>query len=142
VPIYIYVDGLAEPTNPGIGTYGFVIYKDGKKVEEGRGFVGKRVTNNVSEYTALIEALKRVEMYKDKEITIYSDSMLLVNQMAGVWEAKGGMYIAKMIEAMKLADEFKNIRFVWIPREKNEEADNLSRIAWQEFAIQEAKRFL
>jgi ribonuclease HI len=135
--IYVYVDGLAEPKNPGIGTYGFVIYKDGKKIDQGRGFAGEKVTNNFSEYTALIEALKRIRRYKEEEIIVYSDSALLVNQMKGKWKAKKGMYKGKLEEAKKIASEFKRIEFFWIPRENNKEADTLSRIAYSEYSNQD-----
>ena len=32
--IVVYVDGLAEPRNPGIASYRYVIYKDGVKIYE------------------------------------------------------------------------------------------------------------
>ena len=39
--ITIYFDGLCRPRNPGgVATYGYVVYKDGKKVKSGSGVVG------------------------------------------------------------------------------------------------------
>ncbi len=61
--IEIFTDGLAEPRNPGIGTYGFVVYRDGRELKRGHGFDGDPVSNNHSEYAGLIEALKSIEGY-------------------------------------------------------------------------------
>ncbi|MBI3022946.1 MAG: ribonuclease H, partial [Thaumarchaeota archaeon] len=58
--IEIYVDGLAEPANPGTGTYGFVVYRNGEKIGEGYGPAGEQVTNNYSEYFALVRALTSI----------------------------------------------------------------------------------
>lgn len=129
----VFVDGLAEPKNPGVGTYGFVIYKDGKKFEEGRGIAGKMVTNNYAEYMALVEALNKISRYKDEEVLVFSDSKLLVSQMRGEWKSRRGMYKAKLEEARNIASKFKKIKFVWIPRERNKEADRLSREAYSEY---------
>jgi ribonuclease HI len=133
--IEIFTDGLAEPTNPGIGTFGFAVYRDGKRLDTGRGFAGNPVTNNFAEYEGLVAALKRVRklMKNDhEEIVVYSDSTLLVNQMRGDWKFKRGGYVEKLLEAKELAERFSKLRFKWIPREQNSEADELSRIAYAE----------
>jgi ribonuclease HI len=133
--IEVFTDGLAEPTNPGIGTYGFAIYRDGKRLDTGHGFAGDPVSNNYAEYEGLVMALKRVKRSRgdgEEEITVYSDSKLLVNQMNGDWKFKKGGYVEKLLEARELAHGFSNLKFKWIPREQNSEADELSRIAYAE----------
>lgn len=132
--ITVFVDGLAEPRNPGTGTYGYVIYRDGKKISEGKGFSGNKVSNNYSEYCALIEALNSILKFKEEEVVVYSDSKLLVNQMSGKWKVKKGQYIDKYLKSREVVKEFKNIRFEWIPRDKNREADYLSRLAYYELS--------
>jgi ribonuclease HI len=131
--IVVYVDGLAMPRNPGTGTYGFIVYKDGKKFDEGYGLVGENVTNNYAEYVALIRALSSLLSHSDEEVTVRSDSRLLVNQMKGEWKRKKGAYLVKYKEANELAKMFRSLKFVWIPREANTEADELSRVAYSEF---------
>jgi ribonuclease HI len=126
------IDGLAEPRNPGTGTYGYVIYEGKKKLAEGEGLAGYEVTNNYAEYTALVEVLKKLkELRTDADIVIRSDSQLLVGQMSKGWGAKGGGYLGKLKEARDLLKEFGSITFEWIPREQNGEADLLSRIAYE-----------
>jgi ribonuclease HI len=127
----VYVDGLSEPTNPGTGTYGFVIYEDGRRVAEGSGLAGYDVTSNFAEYTALAESLKKLRaLGLDEDVVVRSDSQLLVGQMGQGWKVKGGVYLDKLKEARDLVKEFGSVRFEWIPREENAEADLLTRIAY------------
>jgi ribonuclease HI len=130
----VHVDGLAMPRNPGTGTYGFTIQVGGKKVVEGEGLAGYDVTNNYAEYTALVEALKKLkELRISGDVVVKSDSKLLVGQMSQGWKVKGGGYIEKLKEARELLKDFELVEFEWVPREENEEADLLSRVAYQKF---------
>jgi len=130
--VVAYVDGLAEPANPGVGTYGFVIYEGTRKLAEGSGLAGPHVTSNYSEYTALAEAFKKLrELGVEGDVLVRSDSKLLVGQMSQGWKVKGGMYIDKLKEARDLLKEFGSVAFEWIPREQNSEADLLTRLAYQ-----------
>ena len=132
--IVAYVDGLAEPVNPGVGTYGYAIYVGEKKLAEGGGLAGYDVTNNFAEYTALVEVLRKLkELKAEGEVLIRSDSQLLVGQMSGKWEVKGGGYLEKLKEARDLLRDFGSVTFEWIPRERNTEADLLSRIAYERY---------
>ncbi|HEV2139540.1 MAG TPA: ribonuclease HI family protein [Nitrososphaerales archaeon] len=130
--VTVYVDGLAMPSNPGTGTFGFVIYDGTRKLADGSGLAGLEVTSNYAEYTALTEALKKLmELGVEGDVLIRSDSTLLVGQMSEGWKVKGGMYVDKLKEARDLMKEFGSIRFEWIPREQNTEADLLTRIAYE-----------
>jgi ribonuclease HI len=130
--VTVYVDGLAEPKNPGTGTYGFVIYDGAKKLAEGSGLAGRNVTSNFAEYTALAEALKKLKSLRiEGDILVKSDSKLLVGHLSGEWKVKGGMYVSKLKEVRDLMKEFGSIRFEWIPRERNQEADLLTRLAYE-----------
>ena len=136
--ITVYIDGLCEPCNPnGIACWGFSIYKDGNRVLTGKGVIGKGLgmSNNLAEYTALVEALKTLINYgwQCEEIIVKSDSLLLVNQMNRKWKVHNGLYLPAYFKANKLVERFSKISFVWIPREENEEADGLSREAYERF---------
>jgi ribonuclease HI len=127
-----YIDGLAMPRNPGVGTYGYVIYDGDRRLAEGSGLAGRDVTSNFAEYTALVEALGRLRtLGVEGDVLVRSDSQLLVGQMSSGWKVKGGMYVGKLKEAKDLMKEFGSIRFEWIPREQNSEADILTRIAYE-----------
>ncbi len=130
--VQVNIDGLAMPRNPGVGTYGYVVYEGGRKLAEGEGLAGYNVTNNYAEYTALVEALKRlVQLGVRDGVVVKSDSQLLVGQMSRGWQVKGGGYVAKLKEARDMLKEFSSVAFEWVPREKNEEADLLSRVAYE-----------
>lgn len=129
--VTVYIDGLAMPSNPGTGTYGFLIYDGKKKLAEGSGLAGYEVTSNFSEYTALAEALKKLKSMRiEGDVLIRSDSKLLVGHMSEGWKVKGGMYVEKLKEARELMKGFGSISFEWVPREQNQEADLLTRIAY------------
>jgi ribonuclease HI len=129
--VVAYIDGLAQP-NPGVGTYGFAIYDGAKKLAEGSGLAGPHVTSNYSEYSALIDAFRKlIELGIEGDVLVRSDSKLLVGQMSQGWKVKGGMYIDKLKEARDLLREFGSVRFEWIPREQNSEADLLTRVAYE-----------
>lgn len=132
----VNVDGLCEPVNPGgTATYGYVIRSDlGRDVARKSGVVGNgpEMSNNVAECAALCEALRFLirEKMTRLPIEVRSDSRLLVNQMKGEWKFHKGLYAYKYSEAKGLTVRFDSITFRWVPREKNEEADALTREAY------------
>lgn len=130
----VYIDGLSRPRNPGTGTYGYVVYEGERKVAEGGGLAGRNVTSNFAEYTALVEALKKLrERRVEGDIEVKSDSQLLVGHMSKGWKVKGGGYVEKLKEAKELLKEFRSVTFQWIPREKNAEADLITRVAYEKY---------
>jgi len=133
--VVVFIDGLAEPSNPGTGTYGYVIYCGSKKLAEDGGLAGRGVTNNFAEYSALVMALKKLKSLGiTEDVTIRSDSKLLVGQMGQGWKVKKGGYVEKFNEAKELLKEFGPAKFEWVPREDNREADLLSRIAYNKYS--------
>lgn len=75
----IYTDGACFP-NPGPGSWGYVrLNKEFVFINESTNLVLSKTTNNRMEYQACIEALKTC--LSEDEVTIYSDSMLLVRQI-------------------------------------------------------------
>lgn len=138
--IIVNFDGLCEPVNPGgVATFGFVISKDGHILTKGHAFLteGRGASNNSAEYGGLIASLKWLiaNGYNNGEVEVKGDSKLVVHQMSGSWRAKKGAYLEGYKEARELRDQFAKIRFSWVPREDNKEADRLSRRAYEEYCI-------
>lgn len=85
----VWIDGACEPVNPGgTASYGLVVKVGDKTVHTESGILGsgKLMSNNVAEYCALIMFLK---WNKDnKPAIIHSDSLMLVNQMEGLFQVR------------------------------------------------------
>jgi len=138
--IVVYFDGACEPWNPrGIATYGYVIYRDGKIHHKGKGLAcepfSPKASNNVAEYTAMIEALKFLveNRMTSEKVVVRGDSQLTIRQMLGVYSVRASRIIPLYKRAASLVKHFRDIRFEWVPREKNEEADELSHEAYVEY---------
>lgn len=122
----IYTDGACLG-NPGPMGIGVVIYRKEELVESIGEYVG-RGTNNVAEYTAVIRALETALSMGEKEILIRSDSQLLVKQLKGEYKVRDEKLKALKARTEELCAGMK-VRFEHIPREKNTEADKLSKQA-------------
>ena len=119
--VTIYTDGGAR-FNPGPGGYGVVqIYNDIRKELSG-GF--GLTTNNRMELMACIVALRDLE-YKDRPVTLYSDSSYVVNGIskgwAKSWRKRGWLKADKKpavnpdlwAELLELIEDIK-ITFIWV----------------------------
>jgi len=134
--IIVHVDGLCEPCNPGgIATCGVSISRNGGIIHEDARFIaeGNGASNNVGEYAGVNAALEWLlaSGMQGETIELRSDSKLVINQMLGKWESRGGLYIDQYRKARDLARKFSNLRLTWIPREQNAIADALSRKAYE-----------
>ena len=134
--IKVFFDGACGPQNPGgkCGGGAAIYYDDELVVEIAESYVPKNpkdTSNNVGEYWGLIKALEYllVQGKAQDEIMVFGDSNLAISQMKGKWRIKNGLYKDQALAAQKLVKNFSNISFQWIPREKNERADGLSKIA-------------
>lgn len=128
--LIIYTDG-ASRGNPGPAAYGFTISdSEGKLLyEEGR-YIGI-TTNNVAEYTAVLEALKNVSSIKGQvtSIQLFADSKLVAEQLSGNYKIKA-KHLKPIISEIKiLALELGGVIFSHVPRVKNTLADRLANLA-------------
>ena len=138
--VILYFDGLCEPKNPsGVATYGYVVYKGCNKIHEGYGLVGAGmfgddVSNNVAEYTAMIRGLEYLISFGyNIDVIVRGDSQLTIKQMQGKYAVRAKRLIKLHEKANALRKTIQKIAFEWVPRENNEEADLLSRRAFEEF---------
>jgi ribonuclease HI len=121
-----------------------VAYRDKEKIGEGYGMVcsGPEATNNVAEYTAVIKALEWLlkNDFTAERIEVRSDSQLCIYQLTGDYAVRSSRIKPLYKKAKNLAKKFASLKFRWVPREKNEEADELSRKAYVESAALDKKR--
>ena len=125
----LYADGGSRG-NPGPSGAGAVIYRDEVAVAEISLALGT-TTNNVAEYTALLEGLKKLqEVNTDSTpVEVRMDSELVIKQMRGEYKVKHPNLKHLHLEAQNLAGNFAHITYTHIPREKNGEADALANAA-------------
>ena len=61
-------------------------------------------------------------------LIVKSDSQLVVNQVSGVYEAKGDNMAAYLAKVREAVGRFKGVRMEQVPREKNHRLDILAKI--------------
>lgn len=126
----VYTDGGARG-NPGPAAIGGLAFLENKKIFEFSKQIGPS-TNNIAEYTALLEAIRRVKDYlqnsekKINKIIFYSDSNLMVSQLNGLYKIKNAN-LALILQSIKDVQNRlrQDVSYEHIPREKNKEADRL-----------------
>lgn len=84
-------------------------------------------TNNQAEYIAVIEALKIALNKEYKKAILYSDSEVIINQINNVYKTKNPKLKELYFQVKELEKKFVFIKFIHIKRDKNKEADILSR---------------
>jgi ribonuclease HI len=131
--MHIYVDGGARG-NPGPGAWGVVIESAVTNTTIS-GFE-PHATNNEMEWTAMLEALKYLQLEQPKLAVIHSDSLLVVKQLTDEWKTKDERMKAFRAEAQKILEglcECK-VSIKHIPRTRNKNADFLVNTVLDEHA--------
>jgi ribonuclease HI len=125
---HIYIDG-ASSCNPGHAGAGLVAYDNhDKEVGRESAYLGE-MTNNMAEYEALVRALLKAFKSGVKNVFIYTDSLLVANQVLGKYKIKNITLQHYAEEAKKLIRNFDHFTIQYIPREENKVADKLAKEA-------------
>lgn len=122
--IEIYTDGSCIG-NPGPGGWGAIILNKQKTKLSGN---EADTTNNRMEMTAIIKALEWVhenyaqKNHSDLEITIYSDSNLLIQTLTRGWKRKKNTDLWAEIDKLRA---WLNIKWVWVKAHDTNKYNNL-----------------
>jgi ribonuclease HI len=123
--LIVACDG-ASRGNPGPAGIGVEITtEDGTVVSEIARGIGE-TTNNVAEYTAVIEGLALAKELGARSVTLRSDSLLLISQLTGRYRVKSTHLQPLHRRARSIAAGFERTSFEHVPREENREADRLA----------------
>lgn len=128
-----------------MATYGFVI--DGPDLHhEGRGLASPpwspESTNNVAEYTGAVRALEwMVAGGVSGPLLLIGDSQLVLRQMQGVYRVRAAPLRALHERLATLCGRFSAVELRWVPRERNREADRLSKQALDEAWADAVRQF-
>lgn len=110
--------------NPGVAGYGSLVRDadTGALLAERAAPLGKE-SNNVAEYTGLIEGLRAVvDHAPGAAVTVRMDSKLVVEQMSGRWKIKHPD-MQKLAAIARDLIGSREVRFTWVPRAQNSRAD-------------------
>lgn len=115
--VAVEIDGVYEPD------ISLAIYNDGSEV---------RGTNNIAEWIGCVEAMRTAKdlrkSYPKAEINVYSDSQIIACQFNGTYTINNDAFRPYHRQAHEHAGPAL-VKFVqWIPREKNKQADILSKM--------------
>ncbi len=124
-PLIIHTDG-ASKGNPGHASIAYVITDgDGEAVCSHGRYIG-RETNNIAEYTALVEALEAAHDLGAGRIEAYSDSELMVKQVSGEYRVKNENLRPLYEQVVAGLRGFRSATLTHVPRAENREADKLA----------------
>ena len=125
--LIVSCDGAARgnPGPAGIGVQ--IVDEDGNVVAEIAEWIGE-TTNNVAEYSAALEGLRRAGALGAHRVHLRSDSQLLIKQLAGTYKVKAAHLRPLYEEIMSLLAGFEHVRLQHVPREQNREADRLANL--------------
>ncbi len=122
--VVVHTDGGSRG-NPGPAAAGFVLADDTGKRRLAKAFFLGEATNNVAEYTALIRALEAANDLGAAEVTVYTDSELMVRQLQGAYKVKSDLIRPLFEQVSELRRGFGSCRVVHVTRDKNKQADAL-----------------
>ena len=92
------------------------------------------ITNNESEYEALIAGLDLAKAAGAARVVIYCDYQVITNQVNGDYECKGER-MKKYLDQVKARMDDLEAKIVQIPRGENERADRLAKAASAEHMV-------
>ena len=112
--------------NPGIAGSGALVRDAQGRVLAAVAVPLGTASNNVAEYTGLIEGLKLArEINPAAYVEVRLDSKLVVEQMSGRWKIKHEDMKRLAAEASGILSPMQ-VTYTWIPRKDNGDADRLS----------------
>lgn len=121
--VIINVDGSSRG-NPGPAGIGYCIHdNDGRLIEHGGEFIGF-ATSRLAEYYAMRKGVERALELGLKTVRFISDSLMVVNQLNGIFSIKNQDILPIYQFIQEKTSEFDAISFVHVPRTENQIADH------------------
>ena len=121
--VSIYVDG-ASRGNPGPSGVGYrIVDVSGRVIEQGGQFIGF-ATSRVAEYYAMKNGIEHAIKLGLKSVHFFSDSLMVVNQLNGIFSIKNPDILHIYESIQKLLENFENVSFTHLSRSENTVADS------------------
>lgn len=123
--LFVEADGGSRG-NPGIAGSGALVRNEAGQILATKATPLGKASNNVAEYTGLIEGLRLArDLDSEAFVEVKLDSKLVVEQMSGRWKIKHEDMKRLAAEASTILPPTQ-VRYTWIPRKDNGDADALS----------------
>ena len=119
--LIIYVDG-ASRGNPGPASCAYLFIKNKTIIHQKSIYLGN-ATNNIAEYKGIINALRDANAFTNRDIELYSDSELVINQINKIYRIKKKHLSVLFSKVNELALKFDNVEFKHIRRDKGRPMD-------------------
>ncbi|XP_074301297.1 uncharacterized protein LOC141632673 [Silene latifolia] len=87
------------------------------------------VTNNEAEYEACILGLRAAAALGLKNLRVYRDSSLIINQILGKWKVKSEGLALYQMYLETILKHFDDPKFIYLSRDENQFADALAKVA-------------
>lgn len=120
--IKIFTDGGSRG-NPGPSAGAYVILDMADIVVKKNGKYLGVTTNNLAEYHSLKGGLEAAVAMGARIVHVYMDSLLVVNQMKGIYKIKNPELMPVHQAVRALLPSFEQVQFTHVPREYNRLAD-------------------
>jgi ribonuclease HI len=133
-PWTLFFDGSTCGEGAGIGIV--LISPQGRKYEFSLPIVATS-TNNQAKYQTLIKGLELLKEVRADAVEVFGDSMLVINQLAGIYECRSEVLISYYERCLQLLKGFRNFHLEHVSRLHNEEANRLAQHASGYQPIQE-----
>ncbi len=124
----IYVDGASRgnPGPSGIGYY--ILDSTGQIIEKGGEFIGF-ATSRTAEYYAMRKGVDRAIELGLKTVRFISDSLMVVNQLTGIFSIKNQDIIPIYNDIQEKLANFEAVSFTHVSRSENYVADHEANVA-------------
>jgi len=122
--VVIHSDGGSRG-NPGPTAAAYVIEdEEGEILDQGGEYLGDYMTNGIAEYYGVLFGLRAAAKLGAHNVNFYSDSLMVVNQLNGLFDVKS-RDVPVYNDIKKLLFKFDRVHFRHIHREYNRMADGL-----------------
>jgi len=122
--VKMFADGGSRG-NPGPSASGYAVLTMDDKQIFGEGVYLGTATNNQAEYTALKLGLEKAYDMGAREVSVFMDSLLVINQMKGIYKVRN-KDLWPIHSAIKTqAGKFRRVTYTHVPRKLNKLADSL-----------------
>ena len=120
----VYTDWWSRGNPWEAGIWVYITDREWTPLEKRYKYLGI-ATNNIAEYTWALYGIRRALELWAISIELYMDSKLVISQLQWEWKVKDSELRKIYLQIIDMVWDM-NVKYMWIPRDQNKEADALS----------------